>query len=1780
MKLHAILCVALIFVARCYASGGDPYYNYTNLKMIWNPRFVNPYNDPDFNDFDKSGWNPVYGGSGEFIHHQMAGLVIDETTGEIVDFNGQVHVSGRSAYFYELNNETLDYQYPGHMCVKNLISLIGVNIVDPYMPDVSNCMGSCWHYRTPFTYVQHGHVFEKGVYFTQPFDPTDNMTDRIIRMTARGFEDWYTLNNLWVQTPYLKSLNESFRPYAIELAEALPVSVVANTPFTVKLKMVNKFGETITSSFNSGLEIMAQVAYTHKWFDRRGGLWLTHTDAVLAGPEVQTSVINDQVIFARFNKGVADISMQIEDVYENLELNFTSKWPLRNYRRYPSQEFHPTENKVLDYSSFQTTGQLLTHPDSNSTHIKYQHCQNDPNYFRGVKIARINVTAQTAVKLRIISPNGWKQYQYVNRELKGPVQVEAIDSNNRRVTSGPDSKLEVTVAADVQAVRLSGSTIRLNRGIGTMKGSIISNYGSAIHLTFSATTSGGNNIQSETSPSITMQAYFFAFTNVVNPSEMNSFTASEYIYTMQQNAVLSSKSRPMYYLTSDSVNEMFSHLEHEEEQTKAKWQERPDFAIVLGPSNPDLLDGFVSVQQGRNLPMINYQSEDSKYSDKKRYPNFLRMRYSNEYQYAMICNFLKSRKWDNLVVIAPMEKPISNDFISCTTTFDIKYNPVSFPAVTDDNFTLSNDQLDTFFGQLTDANIKTIVSLLTGPALRYMVAEATKRGFSRANGYQWIGAEGMKDDFPYENDGRCADIQGTTCVDTFKGTIMFSPNYATYGFNNGNWGAFRATFATALDYSVRDIPGFVPHPLTTDEEELLQCGLMYDAANMMSTAMLNIIDDAMTFNTEDFLERFSKVELPLPLSGDSIVFDDNYDRTNYSAVLYQIDGTSGSSGKANVFKAKRYLYLGDNVAPYNITVDNKIKEIPVAGQNIIYIETAPSSEKIAIEVHKTSATMNLQHQTSGPLVVQDVTETIPPAYYCTGGCGGQQLSSENRLLWQNGECVSHETCACKLDSITGNPQYSGKRCEAPVCTGCIYGNCDSPGNCTCLPGYIDSNVTFCSIPTCTKYGCTFGSCTAGDFCKCTSGYYGKDCSKKCDCENGKCSDGNSGTGKCSCDSGYTGSTCSVSKAVLGTGIAIGLACLFGVLFFIGRYFFKKIELNAQLMSTEWVVEWDSIRMRQKKNKSSMKSLMSMISMMSTKSGKDDREEKVVCQNQGNWNGKDIVVKLLRKENVELTHELRWEVKEMRDIKHPNLCLFIGACIDTDHVAILNEVCGKGSLEDILSNDDIDLGWDFRYSMMKDVVRGMIYLQNTDIGSHGRLKSSNCLVDNRWTVKLSDYGMKSFKMNQEGVRVFSPENGIGVELPSLGEMDGTDYYNLLWTAPEIVATGVSHLDHVGYGTIVGDIYSFSIILCEMCTRHHPFHEIDHLGPDEIVQIIGRLRDPEKNLALVECKDHEKIPVKCLRPQVNPDELPEDENQSRLLMELIKLCWNQDPLCRPTFKECMSKLGRISPHRGELMDNLIELMEQYTTSLESIVAERTADVVAEKEKGDLLLSKMLPPLIAEELKLGKNPQPEYFNSVTIYFSDCVGFGQICANASPYQVVELLNDLYSVMDDIIESFDCYKVETIGDCYVVASGLPTRNGDNHAGEVASMALALMTAISGVSYKNMPGTQVQLRMGLNTGPIVAGVVGSKMPRYCLFGDTMNTASRMESGGFALKIHMSESTFKVLETLGGYQSICRGEREVKGKGKMTTYWLTGKDGSEYKLPPEELALSVSQHNFK
>jgi atrial natriuretic peptide receptor A len=199
-------------------------------------------------------------------------------------------------------------------------------------------------------------------------------------------------------------------------------------------------------------------------------------------------------------------------------------------------------------------------------------------------------------------------------------------------------------------------------------------------------------------------------------------------------------------------------------------------------------------------------------------------------------------------------------------------------------------------------------------------------------------------------------------------------------------------------------------------------------------------------------------------------------------------------------------------------------------------------------------------------------------------------------------------------------------------------------------------------------------------------------------------------------------------------------------------------------------------------------------------------------------------------------------------------------------------------------------------------------------------------------------------------------------------------------------------------------------------------------------------------------------------------------------------------------------------GNILDNLLARMEKYANNLEDLVKERTEACDNERKRAEKLLYRLLPPSVASQLMLGNEVKAESYDSVSIYFSDICGFTNLSANSTPMQVVHLLNILYTLFDSILEEFDVYKVETIGDAYMVVSGLPQRN-QHHACQIARMSLALLDNVKNFRIPHLPNKNLLLRIGLHTGPCVAGVVGLKMPRYCLFGDTVNTASRMESNG-------------------------------------------------------------------
>ncbi|CAH4035389.1 unnamed protein product [Pieris brassicae] len=216
--------------------------------------------------------------------------------------------------------------------------------------------------------------------------------------------------------------------------------------------------------------------------------------------------------------------------------------------------------------------------------------------------------------------------------------------------------------------------------------------------------------------------------------------------------------------------------------------------------------------------------------------------------------------------------------------------------------------------------------------------------------------------------------------------------------------------------------------------------------------------------------------------------------------------------------------------------------------------------------------------------------------------------------------------------------------------------------------------------------------------------------------------------------------------------------------------------------------------------------------------------------------------------------------------------------------------------------------------------------------------------------------------------------------------------------------------------------------------------------------------------------------------------------------------------------------------------------------------------EMKRTDELLYQMIPKQVADRLRNGENPIDtcEMFDSVSILFSDVVTFTAICSRITPMEVVSMLNAMYSIFDTLTERNRVYKVETIGDAYMVVSGAPEKE-DNHAEKVCDMALDMVDAITDLKDPST-GSHLSIRVGVHSGAVVAGIVGLKMPRYCLFGDSVNTASRMESTSEAMRIHISQTTQELLSP--SYMVTERGEIQVKGKGTccaMKTYWLEGRE---------------------
>jgi len=346
----------------------------------------------------------------------------------------------------------------------------------------------------------------------------------------------------------------------------------------------------------------------------------------------------------------------------------------------------------------------------------------------------------------------------------------------------------------------------------------------------------------------------------------------------------------------------------------------------------------------------------------------------------------------------------------------------------------------------------------------------------------------------------------------------------------------------------------------------------------------------------------------------------------------------------------------------------------------------------------------------------------------------------------------------------------------------------------------------------------------------------------------------------------------------------------------------------------------------------------------------------------------------------------------------------------------------------------------------------------------------------------------------------------------------------WMAPECV-----HVDgdcEKSSLTPAGDVFSFGVTMWEVFTQQEPYEKL--LECFTPLQILRRIKDDN------------------LRPEMMTTVPP-------TIRSLISRCWQSDPMERPSI--------------GEVKD----LLEAEMKYLESRASFDMGETETPNTRVNLLnhlnlLHQIFPSHIAKSLSLGHKVEPETFDPVTIFFSDIVGYTDLSASLPPQKVMRMLDNLYTQLDALCTEAKLFKVETIGDAYMCVGGLPEMQ-ENHTVRVALFALsAIKAANSTLVDEDEPKLgHINIRVGFHSGPVVASVVGELNPRYCLFGDTVNTASRMESNSEKNMINMSPQAYKCLvNQLPIVATLRRGKLTIKGKGQVQCYFLV-QDEKNFKV---------------
>jgi adenylate cyclase len=251
--------------------------------------------------------------------------------------------------------------------------------------------------------------------------------------------------------------------------------------------------------------------------------------------------------------------------------------------------------------------------------------------------------------------------------------------------------------------------------------------------------------------------------------------------------------------------------------------------------------------------------------------------------------------------------------------------------------------------------------------------------------------------------------------------------------------------------------------------------------------------------------------------------------------------------------------------------------------------------------------------------------------------------------------------------------------------------------------------------------------------------------------------------------------------------------------------------------------------------------------------------------------------------------------------------------------------------------------------------------------------------------------------------------------------------------------------------------------------------------------------------------------------------------------------------------LERENRSMARKMERMQGRLALLERMQEQNANLMRAMMSDLEAERAESERLLLNILPAPIAHRLKTEQGVIADRYESASIMFVDIVGFTPLSELMTADEMVEWLNEVYSTFDSLVQERGAEKIKMVGDGYMIATGVPQVR-DDHAVVIVDLALDIRDYVGQLA--PVAGRRVAVRLGVNSGPIVGGVIGTHKFQYDLWGDAVNVAARMESHGVPGRVHVTEATHDLLEDR--FITERRGEIEVKGKGPMTTWFVDGR----------------------